>query len=169
MTGYIRQHTCDSHSSHSNASLPQQRACFWCQTLRVEIYSHESHNRIHPNFINTKTCRKPQKIPFSPLIDLFPFLQVVLQSPTTCLSIQSSSQATGHNFSALQDQLIPAHSKALIDIGISFMVPLGTYSCIAPHSSLAAKYIIDVGTGVINEDYTGLVKVLLFNHRDTNF
>ena len=29
--------------------------------------------------------------------------------------------------------------------------------------------MIDVGTGVIDENYTGSVKVLLFNHRDSDF
>ena len=29
--------------------------------------------------------------------------------------------------------------------------------------------MIDVGAGVIDEDYTSLVKVLLFNHGDSNF
>ena len=29
--------------------------------------------------------------------------------------------------------------------------------------------MINVGVGVIDEDYTGLVKVLLFNHGDSDF
>lgn len=40
---------------------------------------------------------------------------------------------------------------------------------IAPRSGLAAKNFIDVGAGVIDADYRGPVKVLLFNHGETGF
>ena len=40
---------------------------------------------------------------------------------------------------------------------------------IAPRSGLAAKNFIDTGAGVIDADYRGPVKVLLFNHGETDF
>ncbi|KHN95355.1 dUTP pyrophosphatase [Metarhizium album ARSEF 1941] len=40
---------------------------------------------------------------------------------------------------------------------------------IAPRSGLAAKHFIDTGAGVIDADYRGQVKVLLFNHSDAEF
>ncbi|KAK5282926.1 hypothetical protein LTR16_005624, partial [Cryomyces antarcticus] len=40
---------------------------------------------------------------------------------------------------------------------------------IAPRSGLASKHSIDVGAGVIDCDYRGPVKVLLFNFSDTDF
>ena len=39
----------------------------------------------------------------------------------------------------------------------------------APRSGLALKHFIDVGAGVIDSDYRGEVKVLLFNHGPTDF
>ena len=48
-------------------------------------------------------------------------------------------------------------------------IPLGNYGRIAPRSGLAAKHMIDVGAGVIDADYRGEVKVLLFNLSDTDF
>lgn len=39
----------------------------------------------------------------------------------------------------------------------------------APRSGLAAKHFIDVGAGVIDSDYRGEVKVLLFNFGDADF
>ena len=42
-------------------------------------------------------------------------------------------------------------------------IPIGNYGRIAPRSGLAAKNFIDVGAGVIDSDYRGEVKVLLFN------
>lgn len=40
---------------------------------------------------------------------------------------------------------------------------------IAPRSGLASKHFIDTGAGVIDADYRGQVKVLLFNHSDKDF
>jgi dUTP pyrophosphatase len=40
---------------------------------------------------------------------------------------------------------------------------------VAPRSGLAAKHSIDTGAGVIDADYRGEVKVILFNLGDTDF
>lgn len=40
---------------------------------------------------------------------------------------------------------------------------------IAPRSGLAVKHFIDTGAGVIDSDYRGEVKVLLFNHSEVDF
>lgn len=40
---------------------------------------------------------------------------------------------------------------------------------IAPRSGLAVKNFIDTGAGVIDADYRGQVKVLLFNHSEVDF
>ena len=39
---------------------------------------------------------------------------------------------------------------------------------VAPRSGLASKNFIDTGAGVIDADYRGEVKVLLFNHAETS-
>ena len=49
------------------------------------------------------------------------------------------------------------------------MIPSEYYGRIAPRSSLAWKNHIDVGAGVIDEDYRGPVGVVLFNHSDEEF
>jgi len=41
--------------------------------------------------------------------------------------------------------------------------PEGTYARIAPRSGLAWRHGIQVGAGVVDSDYTGEVKVVLFN------
>jgi dUTP pyrophosphatase len=40
---------------------------------------------------------------------------------------------------------------------------------VAPRSGLAAKHSIDTGAGVIDADYRGEVKVILFNFSDKDF
>jgi dUTP pyrophosphatase len=48
-------------------------------------------------------------------------------------------------------------------------VPEGYYGSIAPRSGPALHHHIDVGAGVIDEDYRGNVTVILFNHSDKLF
>lgn len=48
-------------------------------------------------------------------------------------------------------------------------MPEGTYGRVAPRSGLAWKNFIDVGAGVIDQDYRGNVGVILFNHSDVDF
>jgi dUTP pyrophosphatase len=47
--------------------------------------------------------------------------------------------------------------------------PTCTDGRIAPRSGLASKHFIDTGAGVIDADYRGQVKVLLFNHNESDF
>jgi dUTP pyrophosphatase len=56
-----------------------------------------------------------------------------------------------------------------VDTGISIQPPPGCYGRVAPRSGLAAKYGIDVGAGVIDSDYRGIIRVILFNHNDQPF
>lgn len=53
--------------------------------------------------------------------------------------------------------------KGLVSTGIRVAIPRSYYGRLAPRSGLALKHGIDVGAGVIDADYRGDVKVLLFN------
>lgn len=57
----------------------------------------------------------------------------------------------------------------MVSTDISFTVPVGTYGRIAPRSGLAVKNGIQTGAGVVDRDYTGEVKVILFNHSQKDF
>ncbi|GAB1310976.1 Deoxyuridine 5'-triphosphate nucleotidohydrolase [Madurella fahalii] len=85
------------------------------------------------------------------------------------LPTRGSAFAAGYDLYAARDTTIPARGKALVDTDISMSVPAGTYGRIAPRSGLAAKHFIDTGAGVIDADYRGPVKVLLFNHGEADF
>ena len=69
----------------------------------------------------------------------------------------------------MTEAVVPARGKACIQTGIAMAIPEGNYGRIAPRSGLAAKHFIDVGAGVIDADYRGEVKVLLFNHGEDDF
>jgi dUTP pyrophosphatase len=54
-------------------------------------------------------------------------------------------------------------SHCLVSTGIAMATPTGTYGRIAPRSGLAVKHGIHIGAGVIDSDYRGPVKVVMFN------
>ena len=96
-------------------------------------------------------------------------LQVKRLTSTARLPQKGSIMAAGYDLYASESQTIPAKEKALISLGISMAIPLGCYGRIAPRSGLAVKKFIDVGAGVIDSDYRGEVKVLLFNFGNEEF
>lgn len=57
----------------------------------------------------------------------------------------------------------------MVKTDIQIEVPEGTYGRVAPRSGLAWKNSIDVGAGVIDQDYRGNVGVILFNYSDIDF
>ncbi|RMZ86921.1 hypothetical protein DV736_g5855, partial [Chaetothyriales sp. CBS 134916] len=98
-----------------------------------------------------------------------PPLLVKLLSPTATAPTRGSALSAGHDLYASRATVIPAHGKALVSTDISVACPPGTYGRVAPRSGLAAKHFIDTGAGVIDADYRGEVKVLLFNLGEADF
>ncbi|KAL6886635.1 dUTP diphosphatase [Trichoderma longibrachiatum] len=96
-------------------------------------------------------------------------LHVKKLSPQARLPTRGSAFAAGYDLYAAKDTVVPARGKVLVDTDISIAVPAGTYGRIAPRSGLASKHFIDTGAGVIDADYRGPVKVLLFNHADADY
>ena len=98
-------------------------------------------------------------------------LQIKKLSDEAIVPSRGSEHAIGYDLSACMMSgqiIIKPHGMAIIPTGISMAIPIGTYGRIAPRSGLAAKKWIDVGAGVIDPDYRGEVKVILFNHHPTN-
>jgi len=98
-----------------------------------------------------------------------PPLQVKLLSSSAMPPTRSSAFAAGYDLYASKEATVPAWGKVLVDTDISIAVPINTYGRIAPRSGLASKHSIHTGAGVIDADYRGPVKVLLFNLSATEF
>ena len=77
--------------------------------------------------------------------------------------------SAGYDLFATQDFVIPSRGRGAVPTGISVEFPADYYLRIAPRSGLAYKSGIDVGAGVIDSDYKGEIKVILFNHTDVDF
>ena len=99
----------------------------------------------------------------------FPILQVKLLSKTARLPMLGSANAAGYDMFASAPTTVPAGGKQLVSTGVSMAIPVGNYGRVAPRSGLACKHFIDVGAGVIDADYRGEVKVLLFNLGQEDF
>jgi dUTP pyrophosphatase len=82
---------------------------------------------------------------------------------------RGSAFAAGYDIYSSHDTVIPSRGKALVDTDLAIAVPDGTYGRIAPRSGLASKHFIDTGAGVIDADYRGQVKILLFNHSEVDY
>ena len=83
--------------------------------------------------------------------------------------MRGSAGATGYDLCAASNCVIPSWGKGTIETGLAVSPPPGTYARIAPRSRLAIKNFIDVGAGVVDSDYWGEIKVVLFNHSAEHF
>eukprot|EP01095_Lingulamoeba_sp_RSL-Kostka_P004369 TRINITY_DN15533_c0_g1_i1.p1 TRINITY_DN15533_c0_g1~~TRINITY_DN15533_c0_g1_i1.p1 ORF type:complete len:153 (-),score=49.87 TRINITY_DN15533_c0_g1_i1:56-514(-) len=96
-------------------------------------------------------------------------LKIKKLSKNARLPFKATNLSAGYDLYSAHDNKIPAKGRGIVDTDISIEFPIGCYGRIAPRSSLALKHGIDVGAGVIDGDYKGHVKVILFNFGDEDF
>jgi len=82
---------------------------------------------------------------------------------------RGSAQAAGFDLYSAYDYVVPKQGKQLVLTDLQIALPEGCYGRVAPRSGLAAKHFIDVGAGVIDQDYRGNVGVVLFNFNQEEF
>ena len=63
---------------------------------------------------------------------------------------------------------MPASKVGLIDTYVNVSIPFDCYGRVAGRSSLAMRFI-DVDGGVINSDYTGTIRVVIYNFSPDDF
>ena len=95
-------------------------------------------------------------------------LRVQLCSPIAKVPTKADSGAAGFDLYASKPDHIESKSRKLIETDIRIAIPKGYYGRIAPRSGLSVNGI-DVGAGVCDSTYRGLVKVLLINNSDAIF
>ncbi|XP_004931317.1 deoxyuridine 5'-triphosphate nucleotidohydrolase [Bombyx mandarina] len=98
-----------------------------------------------------------------------PILKFTRLSENAFQPVRGSEKAAGIDLMSAYDYTVPARGKELVKTDLQIELPPGCYGRVAPRSGLALKNFIDVGAGVIDEDYRGNVGVVLFNHSDTDF
>jgi dUTP pyrophosphatase len=91
--------------------------------------------------------------------------KVALVHPNAKMPQRATAGSAGMDLTAAVDAIIPPNGQWLaVETGVVLQFPETVYGRIAPRSGLAFKYGIQVGAGVIDSDYTGTIKVILFNH-----
>ncbi len=98
-----------------------------------------------------------------------PYLKVKLLTPSAKMPTRGSAHAAGYDLYAASAIRIDPGGRGLVSTGISIAIPVDSYARIAPRSGLAVKNGIQTGAGVVDSDYRGEVKVLLFNQGDAEF
>ena len=96
-------------------------------------------------------------------------MQVKLISLYAQMPKRTTPESAGMDIHCIETGTLKPGDRALISTGLTIIPPKGTYVRIAPRSGLAWKNGIHVGAGVIDGDYRGEVKVLIFNMGDTNY
>ena len=75
--------------------------------------------------------------------------------PEAILPVKGTKKSAGYDICSIEETSIPSMGKGKVRTGLSFEIPPDTYARIAPRSGLTWKNSINVGAGVIDEDYRG--------------
>ncbi|KAM8876653.1 deoxyuridine 5'-triphosphate nucleotidohydrolase, mitochondrial [Synchiropus picturatus] len=98
-----------------------------------------------------------------------PVLRFAKLSEHATTPTRGSLRAAGYDLYSAYDYTIEPMGKAVVKTDLQIAVPHGCYGRVAPRSGLAVKHFIDVGAGVVDEDYRGNVGVVLFNFNNQPF
>lgn len=146
--------------------------CDWCGENKITWFCN------YPENIICKTLNVQRQLSNETITGLYETvtfhqemetLKCIKMSHDAKLPLRLTEDSAGFDLSSVENKIIKAKDKDLVDIGIKISIPEGCYGRIAPRSGLAVKHFIDVGAGVIDRDYRGIIKVLLFNHGNVDF
>ena len=79
---------------------------------------------------------------------------------------QTSPGANGYDLSNIEEVMIPACGRKMVSTGLSVEIPPGYYALINSRSGLALNHGLIAFNGLIDSDYRGEIKILLFNFGD---
>jgi dUTP pyrophosphatase len=83
--------------------------------------------------------------------------------PAAVLPTRGSLSAAGLDLSSIEAVTLKPHERRLVATGLAVAIPEGFYGRLAPRSGLATKNGLDVLAGVIDSDYRGEVRCLIYN------
>lgn len=86
-------------------------------------------------------------------------------SENTKIPERKSEYAAGYDLFAAEDFTLAPQTSYAVATNLAVAIPVGYYGRVAPRSGLAFKNGIDVFGGVIDPDYRGDIKVILYNSK----
>lgn len=84
-------------------------------------------------------------------------------NPNALLPTRGSAASAGLDLYSIEPVTLGPHERSLVPTGLAVAIPEGYYGRIAPRSGLSTKKGIDVLAGVIDADYRGEIRCLLYN------
>ena len=98
-----------------------------------------------------------------------PAVRIERVTDTATVPTKGSCSAAGWDLYADEHVAIPARGRAMVSTGIRMAIPDDYFGKVMPRSGLTVRHGLDVGAGVIDADYRGVVHVVLFNHSDDSY
>lgn len=83
------------------------------------------------------------------------------------LPLKATPGSMAYDLASPFAETIPPHGSILINTLVAVTLPKGYAMILGSRSGMAAKRRVTVEAGWIDNDYRGLIKVLLYNHNDT--
>jgi len=90
-------------------------------------------------------------------------MKVKLIHPLAKVPTRGSQHSAGLDLCSVEQLFIWPGERKMISTGICIEIPPGYYGHIAPRSGIAVKYGMMTMAGVIDADYRGEIKVVLYN------
>lgn len=91
-------------------------------------------------------------------------IRIVTMNENATIPTRGSEEAAGLDFYSSEPKLILPQQQQTISTSIKMEIPKGYYGQLFSRSGLCKKNGINVGAGVIDSDYRGEIKIILFNN-----
>jgi dUTP pyrophosphatase len=96
-------------------------------------------------------------------------IKFILVSRKSSVPTRGTRRSAGYDLTASEECVVPAGNRKMVKTGVKCVLPANTYGRIASRSGLSLKHGIEVGAGVVDEDYTNELMVILYNHGEDDF
>lgn len=91
-------------------------------------------------------------------------MKIKFLTDTAMPPVRGTDGSAGLDLSSDEEVIILPGESQMIKTGVAVQLPPGTFGLLTHRSSLAAKLSTVSSLGIIDSDYTGEIKVILFNH-----
>lgn len=96
-------------------------------------------------------------------------LLVQLLSPDATTPVRATPESAGYDLFSSVTSRVPSFGQSIVETGIAVQIPSGHYGRLVVRSGICARYSVHVGAGVIDQDYRGPLRIIMFNLSDQDF
>jgi dUTP pyrophosphatase len=90
-------------------------------------------------------------------------MEIILVNIESKIPKKGTLHSAGYDLYTVESGIIEPFTKHCINSGIKLNIPTGYYGQIAPRSGLAYRHNIQTMAGIIDSDYEGILKIMLYN------